>query len=122
MILLVEDNPISQKLGLVQLKGLGYQVETVSSGYEAVRSVSQGHYALVLMDCQMPGMDGYEATAAIRQQEIETGVHIPIIALTANTMPGDREKCITAGMDDYLAKPVSPEDLHTMLQQWLTPL
>ena len=120
MILLVEDNSINQRLGLLQLKKLGYQAEAVSSGHEAITAIAQGHYALVLMDCQMPEMDGYEATGHIRQMESTTGNHIPIIALTANAMPSDRQACLAAGMDDYLSKPVRMEELRAMLERWST--
>jgi CheY-like chemotaxis protein len=119
-ILLVEDTLTNQRLGLLQLKRLGYQAEAVSSGREAVTAVAQGRYTLVLMDCMMPEMDGFEATTAIRQQELETGTHIPIIALTASAMRGDRQKCFDAGMDDSLSKPVRMEDLCAMLERWST--
>ena len=121
MILLVEDNLMNQRLGLLQLKKLGYQAEAVSNGHEAVTTVALGRYALVLMDCQMPEMDGFEATVQIRQQELGTSTHIPIIALTANAMPSDRQACLAAGMDDYLSKPVRMEELRAMLERWITP-
>ncbi len=120
-ILLVEDNVLNQRLGLLQLKRLGYQAEAVSSGREAVTAVASGRYALVLMDCMMSEMNGYEATAAIRQQELETGTHIPIIALTASAMASDRQRCFAVGMDDYLSKPVNMQELRRMLERWIAP-
>lgn len=118
-ILLVEDNPVSRKLALFQLKRLGYAARAVDNGRAAVEEIlSCVPYALVLMDCQMPRMDGYEATRAIRLSK-SPGNSIPIIALTANAMKGDRERCLAAGMDDYLAKPVGLEQIDSMLRKWL---
>jgi two-component system sensor histidine kinase/response regulator len=84
-----------------------------------VQALTQVPYDAVFMDCQMPEMDGYAATAVIRTREAQTGSHVPIIAMTANVMPGDREQCLAAGMDDYVRKPVQAADLVTMLQQWV---
>ncbi len=124
MILLVEDNQVNQKLILLFLKKLGYQAETVSNGREAVKASSSNQYALILMDCDMPEMDGFEATIAIRHHEQGTGRHIPIIALTASVMKGDKEKCFAAGMDDFLGKPMNLQDLRAMIERWMpfTPL
>jgi PAS domain S-box-containing protein len=120
MILLVEDNPVSQKLALMQLYRLGYAVRAVNNGQEALKEILSGFpYALVLMDCQMPIMDGYEATRAIRLSKSSSGCRIPIVALTAHAMKGDRERCLAAGMDDYLAKPVTLDQLSAMLDKWL---
>jgi len=122
VILLVDDNLVNQQVALGMLEILGYQVETADDGRAGFEAVVRNHYALVLMDCQMPVMDGYEATQAIRARETALGLEasrLPIIALTANTMVGDREKCLTAGMDDYLGKPYTQEQLHVVIQRWL---
>jgi two-component system sensor histidine kinase/response regulator len=101
------------------LEGFGCQVEVVANGCEAVESSARRRYDLILMDCQMPEMDGFSATAEIRRQEKANGRRLPIIALTANAMAGDREMCLAAGMDDYLFKPFKQEQLHAVLQRWL---
>ncbi|MDZ4834379.1 MAG: response regulator, partial [Candidatus Melainabacteria bacterium] len=98
---------------------LGCDSVTVSNGHEAVAAVSQTAYAAVLMDCQMPLMDGKEATRAIRELERSTGLHVPIIAMTAQAMSGDREECLAAGMDDYISKPVTSKKLEDVLSRWL---
>jgi len=119
-VLLVEDNLANQKLAMAQLESMGCQVRAVNNGHDAVRevAVSGDQYALVLMDCQMPTMDGYAATHQIRNAEKLTGQHIPIVAMTANAMQGAREECLLAGMDDYLSKPVSRELLRDMVRKW----
>ncbi|MEK7405177.1 MAG: PAS domain S-box protein [Acidobacteriota bacterium] len=116
-VLVVEDNVVNQKVVLRLLTRLGCSAEAVANGLEAVQAVSRAGYDLVLMDCQMPEMDGFEATARIRQGEGELR-HTPVIALTANAMQGDREKCLRAGMDDYLSKPVGLEALAEVLERW----
>jgi CheY-like chemotaxis protein len=109
-ILLAEDSFITQKVTLAQLKKLGYEADLVSNGVEALDAVRNRSYHLVFMDCQMPEMDGYEATRRIR--ETGTGPANPwIVAMTANAMHGDREKCLEAKMNDYIAKPVRMEEL-----------
>jgi PAS domain S-box-containing protein len=117
-VLLAEDNLINQALTVRLLQKLGCHVDVVGNGRQAVAAAAQGQYALVLMDCEMPEMDGFEATAAIRQNE-SGARHVPIIALTASAMQGDREACLAAGMDDYLSKPMRPSDLEAMLRRWL---
>ena len=117
-VLLAEDNRANQKLAMLLLTKLGYQVELAVNGQEAVAAVKQGNYDVVLMDCQMPEMDGFEATIQIRQLEKGTERHLPIIAMTANAMQGDREKCLSVGMDDYISKPINPKQLKQMLEQW----
>ena len=119
-ILLAEDNIVNQKIVLGILKKLGLSADAVANGIEAVKTLKTIPYDLVLMDCQMPEMDGYETTAKIRdQQSLVLNHDIPIIAMTANAMAGDREKCIKAGMNDYLSKPVNPQTLAEMLEKWL---
>ncbi|MDD2850706.1 MAG: response regulator [Desulfuromonadaceae bacterium] len=119
-ILLAEDNAINQKVAQSILNKLGYKADIVSNGQEAVRALELIHYDLVLMDCLMPYMDGYEATVMIREPLSKVINHaVPIIAMTGNAMKGDREKCLKTGMDDYLAKPVRKEELAGMLQKWL---
>jgi PAS domain S-box-containing protein len=117
-ILLAEDNRVNQQVFLAILKRLGYRVEAVANGEDAVLALERGHYDVVFMDCQMPVMDGYEATRAIRQLP-DPIRGVPIVALTAHAMPGDREHCIAAGMDDYLAKPVTPAAVAAALERWL---
>ncbi len=119
-ILVAEDNPINQRLALTLLEKMGYRAEAVGNGAEAVRALAQIPYDLVLMDVQMPEMDGVEATAAIRGSDPSVVRHdIPIIALTANVMKGDRERFLAAGMDDFLAKPIDPELLARKLREWI---
>ena len=108
---------MNQKLAVRLLDKLGYSADVVENGIDAVDRVRHSSYDMILMDCQMPEMDGYQATAEIRQME-GTSRHTSIIAMTANAMAGDREKCLDAGMDDYLAKPVQPKALKTALDYW----
>jgi two-component system sensor histidine kinase/response regulator len=117
-VLLAEDNLVNQKLASRILEKLGHTVVVAANGREAVTAFESGHFDLILMDVQMPDMNGYEATAAIREKERVRGAHIPIIALTANAMTGDRELCLKSGMDGYLAKPVKRSDLADIIQQY----
>ena len=116
-VLIAEDNIVNQKVAMKILGKLGYTAETVNNGAEAVKALESGAYDLVLMDCQMPEMDGYQATAKIRQREMN-GHRTPIIALTANAMQGDAEKCLESGMDAYITKPISPQTLTVTLDHW----
>ncbi len=110
-ILLAEDNPVNQELIYHLLEKQGHSVEIVSDGGRAVAALASGPFDLVFMDLQMPHVDGFEAVAEIRQREAATGAHVPIIALTAHAMNGDRGRCLAAGMDGYLAKPVHHNEL-----------
>jgi CheY-like chemotaxis protein/HPt (histidine-containing phosphotransfer) domain-containing protein len=120
-VLLTEDNPVNREVALGMLEFLGCHVDLAENGRQAVEAISTQRYDLVFMDCQMPVLDGFAATAAIRRHEasVGTGHHIPIIALTANAMEGDREQCLAAGIDDYLSKPFSQERLRNALQRWM---
>ncbi len=117
-ILLAEDNPINQKLAVILLQKAGFSVDAVETGKEAIEKVQTQTYNAVLMDVQMPEMDGFEATQIIRAWEGQER-HIPIIAMTAHALAGDRERCLQAGMDDYVTKPLSPQALFDVLDQWL---
>ena len=117
-VLLVEDNPVNQTVIEAMLRSLGYQVSLVGDGAQAVHQASRHDYAAILMDCRLPVLDGYEATRQIRQ--MNGGATLPIIALTANALQGDREACLAAGMNDYLAKPFKRADLLRVMQRWLS--
>jgi PAS domain S-box-containing protein len=119
-ILLAEDNLVNQKVAIKYFGKLGYNVDVVSNGKEAIAALSIHKFDIVFMDCQMPQMDGYQATGEIRNTDSPVLDHkVPIVAMTANAMEGDRDKCINAGMNDYLAKPIKPEDLSDMLDKWI---
>ena len=116
-VLVVEDNVINQRVARVMLQKLGCQVDMAPHGQEAVKLISSTHYDLVLMDCQMPVMDGYEATQVIREKF--TADQLPIVAMTANALPPDRERCMHVGMNDFMAKPVKLLALRGILNKWL---
>ncbi|HSA86484.1 MAG TPA: response regulator [Nitrospira sp.] len=124
-ILVVEDNPVNQKVAASMIEKLGYRVNVAANGREAVDSLSRIPYDLVFMDCQMPEMDGFEATRVIRNQEEnlrqtrDRPPHLPIIAMTANAMQEDRDRCQAAGMDDFLSKPITSNSLAAVLNHWL---
>jgi two-component system sensor histidine kinase/response regulator len=116
-VLLVEDNPVNQQIAIRMLERRGHSVKTAANGREALDLLEAERFGVVLMDVQMPGMDGFEATAAIRENEKHTDTHIPIVAMTAHTMEGDRERCLAAGMDDYISKPIRPQALYKVIEE-----
>jgi signal transduction histidine kinase/CheY-like chemotaxis protein len=120
-LLLVEDNPVNLAVGRQLLASLGYGVDCAENGEQALAAMAEGRYDLVLMDCQMPGLDGYTAARRWREREAQADParHLPIVAMTANAMAGDRERCLAAGMDDYLSKPLARDTLSGCLQRWL---
>ena len=122
-VLIVEDNPINQIVALRALTGLGYQAELAPGGEEALAAFARDHFDAILMDCQMPGMDGYQVAAEMRRMEVlaTAAKPTPIIAMTANVIEGDQQKCVAAGMNDYLSKPMRLAPLARALERWTAP-
>jgi PAS domain S-box-containing protein len=118
-VLLAEDNLVNQKLAVRLLEKQGHAIVVATNGREAVEAVGRQHFDLVLMDVQMPEMDGFEATAAIRRRERSTGRHVPILAMTAYAMKGDRERCLAAGMDGYISKPIQPREMWETIERFI---
>ena len=117
-VLVVEDNVVNQTVATRMLERWGCRVDVVGDGRQAIEAVARVTYDVVLMDVQMPEMDGFDATVAIRQQEAGTGRRVPIVAMTAHAMDGDRDRCLEAGMDDYLPKPVTSQALLQAVSRW----
>ena len=117
-VLLAEDNPVNQLVAVGMLEGAGCEVIVAANGVEAVAQATSQQFDVILMDCMMPELDGYGATAAIRAHEASTDLRTPIVALTASALSGEREQCLAAGMDDYLPKPMRKDDLLAMLDRW----
>jgi CheY-like chemotaxis protein len=120
-LLLVEDNEINQMVAQGMLTRLGYSTDTAADGVQALRMTEEHSYQAVLMDCHMPRMDGYSATRELRRREQDHGRHLPVIAMTASALAEDRERCLAAGMDDYVSKPVSADELEQALAHWVRP-
>lgn len=119
LILIADDSPVNQKVAALQLKSLGLATYSVNNGKEAVEAFASGHYSLILMDCEMPVMNGFEAAAAIRHKEQATGSHVPIVAMTGHAEEADKEACIAAGMDDFICKPIDQKYLERIVERWL---
>jgi CheY-like chemotaxis protein len=115
-VLLAEDNVVNQKLALRLLEKRGFEVTVAGDGQAAFEEFEKGCFDVVLMDVQMPNMDGFQATAAIREREQKTGGHIPIVAMTAHALKGDEERCIAAGMDAYVSKPIRTTELFATIE------
>jgi CheY-like chemotaxis protein/HPt (histidine-containing phosphotransfer) domain-containing protein len=118
-VLLVEDNPVNLEVAVGILESFGCKVETAMHGKEALERYASGEFGLIFMDCQMPVMDGFETTSEIRKREARSGRHVPIVALTASAIEGDREQCLASGMDDYVTKPFTADQMRSVLATWL---
>jgi CheY-like chemotaxis protein len=119
LILLVEDNPIQSRISKSYAEKLGVEVHTAASCQEAIQALEKRKYLLILMDWRLPEIDGIQCTRTIRDVDAKNGLHTPIIALTARAMEGDREKCLAAGMDDYLSKPFTTAQLKEVVERWI---
>jgi two-component system, sensor histidine kinase and response regulator len=120
LILLVDDNVINQKIALKIVSKMGYRADVAQNGQEAIEVLNEVDYNLVFMDCQMPILDGYEATRIIRNETFKTiNPKVPIVAMTAHAMKGAKEQCIAAGMDDYISKPIAPDTIAEMIRKWV---
>jgi CheY-like chemotaxis protein len=117
-VLLAEDNLVNQMVASKMLESMGATLEVARDGYEVLRALQRGAFDVVLMDCQMPGMDGFVATARIREKERASGGHVPIVAMTANALGGDREHCLAKGMDEYISKPFTRQGLCRILSRF----
>ena len=115
---MAEDNPVNQQLVTELLQMRGHSVHLADDGYSVLAALERESYDVILMDAEMPGMDGFQATAVIREREKSSGGHIPIIALTGLSMPGDRERCLAAGMDGHLSKPIRAKELFEAVEQF----
>ena len=120
-VLLVEDNLVNQRVAKAMLEKAGMTVEVAENGAVALEYLERASFDLVLMDLQMPVMDGLEATRRIREEEREGDGHLPVVAMTANAMEGDRDRCLAAGMDDYISKPVHARELYGLIARWRRP-
>lgn len=120
-ILLAEDNPVNQRVACRVLEKQGHQVVIANNGREALDALEREQFDLVLMDVQMPEMDGLEATAILRERERKTGTHLTVVAMTAHAMTGDRERCLSSGMDDYISKPIHAEQLLNLVRRLAPP-
>ena len=119
LILVAEDHPINQQVALLLLREFGFEAHIAENGNQVIERLKSSPYHLIFMDCQMPEVDGFEATRRLRSMEIFTGKHVPVIAMTAHAIEGSREQCIAAGMDDYISKPVEPQMLKSIIDKWL---
>ncbi len=118
-VLLAEDNAFNQKVAVAMLKKLGLTADIANNGLEVLDKLASHHYVMIFMDCEMPLMDGFEATTQIRKNEHQNR-HIPIIAMTAHSSPEDRQQCLNAGMNDYISKPFKIDELQAILSRWKT--
>jgi CheY-like chemotaxis protein len=118
-VLLVEDNPLQSRISQVYTEKLGVEVDAVTHSYQALEAFSRNNYALILVDWRLPDLDGLETTSRIREIDRKNGKHTPIVALTARALDGDREKCLAAGMDDYLSKPFTAAQLKEVIKRWI---